>query len=367
MEWVFHLRPPTLWRAFVQQQPVEAELSNRVRELRELDRLTHIAVGPGFIAADEVLVLLSGGTSSLIAAPVEGISPEDLIATYTVLLASGLDIHKTNLIRKRFSQWGAGRLATALAGARIRVLAISDVPGNDVASIGSGPCSPDPATTLEIRKILEERRLGSKLPPSLGQYLERVEQGQVPETPKPDDPAFANVTLEVIADNATALEGARARAQELGFEVSIGPGFTGDAPVAGQAIADQLGRLARDGRNCQLWGGEATVVVSPGSGQGGRAQELALAAATRVAKRQMRATILAAGSDGRDGPTDAAGAIVDETTFKTIRASGIDPDDAVRRHDAYPALEKAGALFRTGPTGTNVMDLVFGLVLPKSS
>lgn len=313
---------------------------------------------------DEVWVLLSGGATSLIAAPVDGVEPDDLVALYTTLLASGLDIHRVNLIRKRFSRWGAGRLALALAGARVRVLALSDVPGNNPASIGSGPCTPDPSTAPEVRRLLEERRLAARLPQSLGQYLTLVEQGQVPETPKPDDPAFSQVTFDIVADNATALDGARNRARELGLAVSVEPPLTGDADEAGRGIADRLARLPSDQRSCQIWGGETTVTLSPGSGLGGRSQELALAAAVRLAKRQMRAAILAAGTDGRDGPTDAAGAIVDQTTFASLRGKGVDADDALRQHDAYNALDKAGALFRTGPTGTNVMDLVIGLVLP---
>ena len=201
------------------------------------------------------------------------------------------------------------------------------------------------------------------MPQSLGQYLTLVEQGQAPETPKPDDPAFSQVTFDIVADNATALDGARNRARELVLAVSVEPPLTGDADEAGRGIADRLARLPSDQRSCQIWGGETTVTLSPGSGLGGRSRNSLWRQRSDWPRDRCEPPFSPPGPTAAIS-TDAAGAIVDQTTFASLRGKGVDADDALRQHDAYNALDKAGALFRTGPTGTNVMDLVIGLVLP---
>ena len=345
----------------------------------------HPEPGPGSLAAaeavataaqglgegDEVWVLLSGGTTSLIGAPEPGLTAGDLTAIYGHLLGSGLDIAAMNRIRKRFARWGGGKLARALAPARVRVYVVSDVIGDDLAAIGSGPCVADPATAGEIRAELEGARLWDRLPDAARRLLVSAETGETPETPKPGHRTFARVTHELVASNRLALEAAAERAAELGLTPSIA-----DAPLAGEASvvgADLAATLVQDcdrrelpqpnsgaGRRCFIWGGETTVTLGPSPGLGGRCQELALAAAHVLAGRGGPA-LLAAGTDGRDGPTDAAGAIVDGSTWAAIAAAGRDPRRDLARHDAYAALDAVGGLLRPGLTGTNVMDIVIGV------
>jgi glycerate 2-kinase len=327
---------------------------------------TAAQIGPG----DEVWVLLSGGTTSLIGAPEEGLSPAELSGIYALLLGSGLDITAMNRIRKRFARWGGGRLARALAPARVRVYAVSDVIGDDLASIGSGPCVPDPTTAADVRRLLQESKLWDQVPQAARHLVAAVEAGEKPETPKPGDPAFARVTVELIASNRLALEAAAKRAAELGLAPVIEETpLAGEASAAGASVAALL--LQHCGRGeipqpehrarCLIWGGETTVTLGSSAGKGGRCQELALAAARALAGASPGAALLAAGTDGRDGPTDAAGAIVDGRTWDAVHRAGRDPTRDLEAHDAYHALDAAGALLRPGLTGTNVMDLVIGI------
>ena len=206
-------------------------------------------------------------------------------------------------------------------------------------------------------------------------HLERIACGEVPDTPKPGDPVFTNVRAQVIVSNRHAVEAAAARAREIGFdEVIISPTpLAGEASIAGVRLASELlarRKLARGAyrSRCVLWGGETTVTLraGPTPGLGGRSQELALAAARSLADAGETASgivLLAAGTDGRDGPTDAAGAIVDGLTWTAVGAAGRDPAADLAGHDAYHALNAASALLRTGYTGTNVMDVAFGLIV----
>ena len=314
---------------------------------------------------DSVWVLLSGGTTSLIGAPQPGITAPELKALYTQLLRSGLDIKAMNRVRKRFTRWGAGRLARSLAPAHVRCYIVSDVIGDDLAAIASGPCVPDPSTAREVREALVHAELWDGLAHSLQRHLTDVERGGLPETPKPGDPIFAGVETRLIASNRLALEAAGRRVLELGLvpEIIEAP-LMGEAATAGARIAQQLGAGNHQARptRCLIAGGETTVTFTdqePGSG--GRSQELALAAARDLRGVPPPVALLAAGTDGRDGPTDAAGAVVDGSTWDRIAAAGRDPQRDLQRHDSYPALEAAGALIRSGPTGTNVMDIVVGI------
>jgi hydroxypyruvate reductase len=317
----------------------------------------------------EVWVLLSGGTTSLLGAPVDGITPEELTQLYALLLGSGLDITAMNRIRKRFSRWGGGRLALALAPAPVRVYVVSDVIGDDLASIGSGPCVPDPTTAREVRDLLERSRLWERIPHSARRQVLAACDGSKAETPKPGDPAFARVTLELIASNGLALEAAAKRAAELGLvPVVERTPLAGEASAAGTSVAATLlqdyAATDKPQRRCRIWGGETTVTLGDvAPGLGGRCQELALSAARALAGAPRGVVLLAAGTDGRDGPTDAAGAIVDGSTWSAIAAAGRDPASDLAAHDAYRALDAAGALLRPGLTGTNVMDVVIGVTL----
>jgi hydroxypyruvate reductase len=325
-----------------------------------LDRLVK-QVSPG----DVVWVLLSGGTTSLIGAPQPGIAGDELKALYTGLLRSGLDITAMNRVRKRFTRWGAGRLARSLAPAAVRCYIVSDVVGDDLAAIGSGPCVPDTATARDVREALLGASLWDGLGPSLRRYLEEVERGRIPETPKPGDPAFTGVETRLIASNRLALEAAAYRARELGLiaEIVEQP-LVGEAAGVGVWIAGRL-TAAHHGpppTRCLIAGGETTVTLTAqDAGLGGRSQELALAAARSLRGVPAPVALLAAGTDGRDGPTDAAGALVDGSTWDRIAAAGRDPQRDLQRHDSYAALAAADALIKTGPTGTNVMDVVIGL------
>jgi glycerate-2-kinase len=316
------------------------------------------------------IVLVSGGATSLIAAPLRGMSESDLSLVYEQLLGAGLDIHEMNAIRKRFSRWGAGRLALALAPARSYCLAVSDVPGDAIASIGSGPCVPDPTSVHAVLDSLKRVDLFDRLPSSFRQHLLDTVRGVAPETPKASHPAFAHVTARVVANNALALNAAAGAARRAGFETVVhGAPLVGEASVAGERVARELMKLRANARrgsvHCHIWGGETTVSLRGPAPAGGRCQELALAAASELGAAGERATgiaILAAGTDGRDGPTDAAGAIVDETTWSAIGAAGRDAAGSLRAHESYDALASAGALFKPGLTGTNVMDITVGLV-----
>jgi glycerate 2-kinase len=325
------------------------------------------AVAAQVSPADEVWVLLSGGTTSLIAAPETGISADDLTRLYSLLLGSGLDIKAMNRIRKRLSRWGGGKLARALAPARVRVYIVSDVIGDDLASIGSGPLVPDPTTAAEVRELLEGADLWSRIPKSARGLIASAEAGKTAETPKPGDQAFARVTLELVVSTRLALEAAARRAAELGLtpEVVETP-IAGEASASGASVAAKLlyncARKSIPQPSCTIWGGETTVTLGQGpTGLGGRSQELALAAARVLDGAPEGIALLAAGTDGRDGPTDAAGAIVDGNTWSAIGSSGRDPAYDLAAHDAYHALDAAGALLRPGLTGTNVMDIVIGV------
>ncbi|MGB7212647.1 MAG: DUF4147 domain-containing protein [Gemmatimonadales bacterium] len=319
---------------------------------------------------NDVWVLLSGGATSLAAAPIDGIGVEDFEWLFSNIVKSGLDIRAINRIRKRFARWGAGRLAAALDGASIRLFVVSDVVGDDLLSIGSGPCVPDPSTAAEIRAELEATPLWADLPAALRDHLAQVEAGKLPETPKPEAPVFDAVTGMIVSGNRTAVLGAARQAEALGFETVVNNNpLVGNAADAGRKVAEWvLTRPAISKRPderpwCMIWGGETTVVLTGPHGRGGRCQELALAAAERLSAHGSRPglRVLALGTDGRDGPTDAAGGVVDAETWGKIKAAGIDPAAALAGHDAYPALDAAGALVKLGLTGTNVMDLVIAV------
>lgn len=328
-------------------------------------------IASGRRGTDIALVLLSGGATSLIGAPVRGIPEADFVSLYEMLLGSGLDIAQMNAVRKRFSRWSAGRLALALAPATTHCLAISDVQGDDPAVIGSGPCVPDSSNVQQVTEILQRANLLSRLPRSVRDYLAAVARRTVPETPARGHPAFAHVGVQIIGNNALAREGAVAAARARGFEASsVAEWLSGEAARDGEAIAREL--LARRGRGdagaCIVWGGEPTVTLTGTAATtsgGGRCQELALAAARvlrQAAESSAGIALLAAGTDGRDGATDAAGAIVGGSTWAEIADAGTNPAHALAEHRSYAALRAADALIPRRDTGTNVNDVVIGTI-----
>lgn len=371
--------PHAALRAMQGNHPLPGRLS-----FTAADRIGETAVG---MRSDDIaIVLLSGGVSSLIAAPLRGMAEADIGQLFELLLGAGLDIHEMNGVRKRFTRWGAGRLALALAPARTYALAISDVIGDDPASIGSGPCTPDVMTVKQVVDLLQRTSLLSRLAPAMREYLTAVARGSIPETPKSTHPAFAHVTMRVIGSNRLALDAVAAHASLLALDAeAIHRPLQGDAAMCGAALADELLQRAQQGRRgCVVWGGETTVELHSGAvvartrttgapalataeppPSGGRCQELALAAARRLAQAgdmAQHVTLLAAGTDGRDGTVDAAGAFADGNLWSSIRENGRDPEAALRRHESHAALASVGALLPRRYTGTNVMDVVIGLV-----
>jgi glycerate-2-kinase len=325
-------------------------------------------VTPGRRGTDSAIVLISGGATSLIGAPLRGMNEADLTTLYELMLGAGLDIAKMNVVRKRFSRWGAGRLALALAPAKTHCLAMSDVAGDDLSVIGSGPCSPDASNVDDVTNILKSANLFTKIPQTHRDYLIAVGRGTIPDTPTKNHPAFAHVTARVIGSNKTAVETAVNAAQASGINAEGMPTrLSGDAARAGDSIARFLLDARAAGKSgCFVWGGETTVTLG-GNGShagGGRCQELALAASRVLDSAGDAAsgiTILAAGTDGRDGATDAAGAVVDSSTWRAIASSG-DPAQMLAVHQSNAALRAAGALIPRRDTGTNVNDLVIGLI-----
>ncbi len=314
---------------------------------------------------DIVLVLLSGGTSSLVGAPVNGLTQNDLEAIHRLAMRAGLPIGEMNRLRRRFSHWGAGRLAAALFPAKLHVLAISDVPGDAFADIGSGPCSPDPDRAGPLREWLGDSGLWDALPPNARATLDAVVSGDLPDTPADGDTVFHQIEPRIIASNTDAMRGAQETAIRLGLRAATDPqSLGGDAAAMGRHLGRQLMAAHRlEHPECLIWGGETAIALPEGhAARGGRSQELALAAAELLAAASgSYPALLAAGTDGVDGRGDAAGAVVDPTTWQRIVAAGRQPRADLHAHQSYDALDSAGALLRTGPTGTNVMDLVVAL------
>jgi len=293
-----------------------------------------------------VLVLLSGGASALVEALSEGMDLAQLRALNDWLLAAGLDIVAMNRIRKRLSRIKGGRLARLLAPRPVLCLAISDVPGDDPRAIGSGPLVADAS--------LQSAPDSTGLPPIVAEALRNS-----PPAPTADDACFQNVQFEIIARLDDAKRAAAEAAHLLGYRVTLHPEFIeGDALVAGARLAQVL--LAAPAREVQVWGGETTIKLPPQPGRGGRNQSLALAAALAL-RGQENIWFLSAGTDGTDGPTPDAGALVDGGTIARGEVEGIPAHQALAAADAGNFLEASGDLIQTGPTGTNVMDLMLGL------
>lgn len=330
------------------------------RSARASDRLG--ALTDRISKNDVVLVLISGGTSSLVGAPIDGVRAGDLAALGALLLGAGVPITRINAVRKRFSRWGAGRLAEALHGARVVPILLADVPNEDPAMIGSGPVTPDPLEARHVERILREAGLAVRIPLSVAATLGAMRAGLIPETPKSDHAAFANVADPFVVGNSAALDAVAAAATAAGFEpvlLSLTP-LQGDATGAGRVIAHALARAPRG--SCLAWGGETTVRLPVDHGLGGRCQQLALAAAEVLDDLAVDGTwILAAGTDGRDGPAEAAGALVSWESWQMSMQADGRPDRSLRRCDAHAALAAAGAILPARNTGTNVMDIVVAL------
>ena len=316
---------------------------------------------------DLLLVLLSGGASALVSLPPKGVSGEELAATNRLLLESGADIGELNAVRKHLSQISGGRLAKCAAASQIAVLAISDVVGDRLDVIGSGPCAPDPSTFREALEVLERRGLSQKVPKSVMNHLKRGRIGDEPESPKPGEPTFARVRHRIVASNADARRAAAAEASALGARaISLGECIRGEAAQVGRRIAALAASVVCAEPVCLIAGGESVVHVL-GLGVGGRNQELALAAAIELDRLAAQGPVLlAAGTDGSDGPTQAAGAWADAATVTRGRRCAVDAQHALADNDSHRFFRAESGLIVTGPTGTNVMDLVLVWVPPEN-
>lgn len=290
----------------------------------------------------------------------------DKQATTDLLLRCGASIDEINAIRKHISTIKGGRLAEAAYPSRLFCLILSDVVGDSLDTIASGPTVGDPTTFSDCKRILEKYKIWRRAPQTVRELISNGIAGDSPETPKPGDRVFEHVSNVIIGSNRNALEAASIKASSLGFNTRIlSAGGTGEAREIGTKLATIASEVRLSGSPpappaCILAGGETTVTIR-GGGKGGRNQELALAAALELSG--MRDVVVAGiGTDGTDGPTDAAGAIVDNTTVERAQKLGLDPLSHLDNNDSYNLLKPIGDLLITGPTGTNVMDLMIALI-----
>ena len=318
-------------------------------------------------AEDLTFVLVSGGGSAILPAPAEGITLADKLDCTARLLACGADIGELNTIRKHLSFLKGGGLAQRLGGGEMSTLILSDVIGDDLSTIASGPTVPDPTTFADAVALLRGYELFDELPAAVRERLAAGCRGEISETLKPGAPVFERVSNRLVGSNGMSLAAAADRARELGYSVSIfSEALTGEARRAGADLAAGLAHAVRqEGAGAILAGGETTVTLR-GAGRGGRNQELALSFALESADGPPgRAwSFLSAGTDGIDGPTDAAGGLVDPLTLDRGIRQGSSPGEALENNDSYAFLDAAGGLLKTGATGTNVADLQILLLAP---
>jgi hydroxypyruvate reductase len=324
------------------------------------ERIAQIAQGAA--RGDLVLCLISGGASALMPLPAPPLSLEEKQEVTRVLLACGADIHEFNAVRKHMSRIKGGQLARLAWPATVEALLLSDVIGDDPSVIGSGPAAADVSTFADVARIVEKYRIGKRLPTPVKRRLELGQAGEIAETPKPRDPIFRRVRNTVIGSNRLALAEAARRARQLGFRTLVLSseihGETREIARMHGAIAREIVRSGQPVRPpaCIISGGETTVTLR-GNGLGGRNQEFVLAAALEISGLP-GTVVLSAGTDGTDGPTDAAGAIADGSTLAR------NPQGAayLNANDSYHYFEALGDLVKTGPTLTNVMDVRLVLV-----
>ncbi len=325
-----------------------------------VDMLSHLT------PKDLVLFLISGGGSALLPLPVEGITLAEKQATTQLLLSCGANIQEINTLRKHLSRIKGGGLARIVHPATLVALILSDVIGDPLDAIASGPTVPDPTTYEDCARILKKYELWEKIPPSVAGHIREGLEGKKEETVKEGEPAFAGVYHLVVGNNLLAMRAAKKAAQDLGYRTlllsSLVEGETREVAKVHAAIAKEvlLSGNPIPPPACILSGGETTVTLR-GKGKGGRNQEFALAAALEIAGWE-EILMMSAGTDGTDGPTDAAGAFADGKTLNRARTMGLDPWSFLKENDSYHFFEKLGDLILTGPTGTNVMDLRILLV-----
>ena len=324
------------------------------------NRIAEIARQAG--PRDLLLCVISGGASALLPLPADGISLADKQATTEALLACGADIQELNTVRKHLSAIKGGQLARMAWPATVITLVLSDVIGDDLDVIGSGPTVPDRSTFAQALETVRRYRLLQRVPRPVRERLERGAAGAIEETPRRGDPVFNRVRNVIVGSNRAALDAAGRLAKQLGYRTLLlstsMEGETRDVAQVHAAIAREIRATGRPVKTpaCLISGGETTVAMGDVHGLGGRNQEFVLAAALGIAGME-NVVVLSGGTDGTDGPTDAAGAIADGCTVARASAKGLSASAALARHDAYSFFDPLGDLIRTGPTGTNVMDV----------
>ncbi|MGH7326348.1 MAG: glycerate kinase type-2 family protein [Candidatus Rokuibacteriota bacterium] len=303
---------------------------------------------------DLILFLISGGGSALTPAPAPPLTLEEKQSVTRLLLSAGATINELNAVRKHLSLFKGGQLARAAWPAPVLALILSDVIGDPLDVIASGPTAPDPTTFADALAVLERRAVRERTPAAILARLVAGARGEVEETPKPGDLIFEGVTNVIVGNNEDIVSAAADAAENLGYQPYVLPrALEGEAGEAARYVLSCARGLVRPA--CLIAGGETTVTVR-GRGRGGRCQEFALAAALALDLGDDR-VVLAAGTDGTDGPTDAAGGLVDAGTLERGRAAGLDPQRALDDNDAYTFLRASGDLLVTGPTNTNLLDL----------
>lgn len=331
------------------------------RGLRAAEDVERTARGLG--ADDALIVLLSGGASALLPAPAAGLSLEDKARTTRLLLRAGAPITELNAVRKHLSRLKGGGLSRAAAPARVVTLALSDVVGDDPATIASGPTAADPTSFADAALILRTRGIWSAVPAAVRRRLELGAEGRIPETPKPGDALFARSRLRVVGSNRQSVEAATREARRLGFRtLLLTTRLEGEAREAGRVLTAILRECVASGRPargpvCLVAGGETTVTVT-GDGRGGRNQELALSAVEPLGCFPAPALVASLATDGVDGMSDAAGAVADVTSGARARRLGLAPPSAfLAANDSNGFFAALGDLIVTGATGTNVADV----------
>lgn len=316
-------------------------------------------------ANDLVICLISGGASALLADLPEGLLPEELFIVNNLLIKCGATINEINCVRKHLSRIKGGQLARITRPARLVTVILSDVIGNPLDVIGSGPTVPDSSTFNDALRIIEKYSLTTDITAGVSDYLKRGSEGIHSETPKPGDPLFEGTTNIMAGTNQIALEAAKTEAVSIGYKTYIiDSELKGDVESACESILSTATSFKNNvdipKPACLLYGGETIVKVN-GNGRGGRNQHLALSAAIRLSNIT-GITLLSAGTDGTDGPTDAAGAVADSETLRRAATLNEDPVNYLCEFDSYSFFKNVGGLIITGPTFTNVMDLVVVLV-----
>lgn len=324
-----------------------------------------LSIASGAGRNDLVITLLSGGASALLAAP-KGITLGEKKRITKLLVNSGATISEINSVRKHLSRIKGGQLMSAVYPASSLTLIVSDVVGDDLSTIASGPTVPDPTSYADALDVLKRYGLTAKAPSGVLKRLRDGADDKLPETPKPGDRRFKRASNIIVAGNLGALEAAKKNALSMGYNTLIlSSTVTGPTRFTAGLFSDIIREVKRSGnpaspRACLLLGGETTLKVT-GGGMGGRNQEFALVAAARI-EGLAGVTVLAAGTDGTDGPTDAAGAFADATTLKRAKRAGLRYEEHLLENDSYRFFKPLGDLFMTGPTGTNVMDIVVAVI-----